>query len=81
MYQSSSVAGCVPAGSTAQWDVVMRCQHIIYLIDISMPPLLIAFHTSFNMSISYLFIVIFEITHLGSIVIKWRGVLSPQPPP
>ena len=77
MYQSSSVAGRVPAGSTVQWNVVMRCQHIIYLIDISMPTLLIAFHTSFNMDISYLFVVIFEVTHPGLFTIKWRGILSP----
>ena len=75
MRQSSSIAGRVPAGSTAQWNIVMRCQHIIYLIDISMPTLLIAFHTPFNMNISYLFVVIFEVTHLGLITIKWCGVL------
>ena len=35
-----------------------------------MPPFLIAFHTSFNMSISYLFIVIVEIAHLGLFAIN-----------
>ena len=30
---SLAVAGCLPTGSTAQWFIVMSCQHIIYLID------------------------------------------------
>ena len=77
MHQSSSVTGCMPVGSTVQWNVVMRCQHTIYLIDTSMLSLLIAFHTSFNIIVAYLLIVILEITHLASIAIKWRGFPLP----
>ena len=79
MHQSSSVAGYMPAGSTAQWNVVMRCQHNIYLIDTSMLSPLIAFHTSFNIDVTYLFIVILKITHLGLIAIKWHGFLASLP--
>ena len=64
MHQSSSVAGYMPEGSTVQWNVVMRCQHAIYLLDTSMLSFLIAFHTSFNTDVPYLPIVFFEITHL-----------------
>ena len=66
MHQSSSVAGYMPEGSTAQWNVVMRCQHAIYLLDTSMLSPLMAFHTSFNMDVPYLSIVFLEITHLGN---------------
>ena len=69
----------MPARSTAQWNVVMGCQHLIYLIDTSVLSPLIAFHTSFSIDFSCLCIVIFEITHLWLIAIKWYGFFSSQP--